>query len=66
MSIGDQKDWHEFNCGEEYELGYVKKLYTRPDDVYEWLKEACQDGTLNHSTHKEVYELLAQAGFTKK
>jgi len=66
MSKGDKKDWHEFNCNEGHELTYVKNLYTQPDEVYEFLKKACQNGRLNHSTHEEVHELLAQAGFTKK
>jgi hypothetical protein len=65
MSAGDKKDWDEFNCSEEYEFTYVKNLYTQPDEVYEWLQTACKSGILNHSTHKEVYILLAQAGFIK-
>ena len=65
MSKGDKKDWHEFNCNEEHEFIYVKNLYTKPDEVYQFLKEACQKGELNHFTHEEVYELLDRYGFKK-
>ncbi len=65
MSVGDKKDWHEFNCSQEHEFTYVKNLYTKPNAVYQWLKEACRNGALHDSTHEEVYSLLAQAGFVK-
>ncbi|HIP34260.1 MAG TPA: hypothetical protein EYG89_06050 [Bacteroidia bacterium] len=66
MSIGDKKDWNEFNCREEYEFTYVKNLYFRPSDVYDWLQKACDSRKLNHSTHGEIYKMLKDAGFTKK
>ena len=66
MSAGDKKDWHEFNCSQEHEFTYVKNLYVESDDVYQWLKKACQNGILHDATHGEIYSLLDQAGFTKK
>jgi len=66
MSTGDKKDWSEFNCSEEHEFTYVKNLYSTPNGVYDWLKEACDNGELNHSTHAEVYKMLKGAGFVKK
>ena len=65
MSTGDKKDWEEFNCSQEHEFTYVKNLYSNPSDVYDWLKEACGNEDLNHSTHKEIYEMLKNAGFVK-
>ena len=66
MSTGDKKDWEEFNCSQEHEFTYVKNLYSNPSDVYAWLKEACENEDLNHSTHKEIYEMLKNADFVKK
>ena len=66
MSTGDKKDWHEFNCSQEHEFNYVKDLYVTPNKVYDWLKRACNEGKLNHSTHEEVYEMLEKQGFVKK
>jgi len=65
MSIGDKKDWREFNCSQEHEFDYVKNLYSEPDKVYDWLKAACAKGKLNHSKHVEVYVMLKIAGFKK-
>lgn len=65
MSTGDEKDWNEFNCSQEHEFTYVKNLYSNSSDVYNWLKKACADGELNHSTHAEVYKMLKNAGFIK-
>jgi len=66
MSTGDKKDWNEFNCSQEHEFTYVKNLYSKPSDVYYWLKEACKNEKLNHSTHRKIYQMLKNAGFVKK
>jgi len=66
MSTGDKKDWKEFNCSEDHEFNYVKNLYSKPSAVYDWLKEACDNGKLNSSTHEEIYKMLENVGFIKK
>jgi len=65
MSIGDKKDWKEFNCSQDHEFIYVKNLYFESSEVYEWLKEKCENEELNHSSHGEIYDMLKEAGFTK-
>ncbi len=67
MSTGDEKDWELFNCSEQYEINYVKKLYTKPDAVETWIVKECKtDGKINNTTHAQLYAMLEAAGFTKK
>ena len=55
-----------FNCSEEHEFNYVAGLYKKTADVKAWLKDKCADGTINYTTHKEIYTMLDNAGFARK
>ena len=55
-----------FNCSEEHEHTYVSGLYVEKADVKQWLKDKCADGTICYTTHKELYKMLDDAGFTRK
>ena len=66
MSSDKKRDDKYFNCDEEYEFTYVASLYKEYDDVYNYLKDKCKDGTIKYNTHKEVYKMLEDAGYTKK
>ncbi len=65
MASDKKKDDEYFNCSEEHEFKYVSDLYIEEEDVYDFLKEKCANKTINYSTHKEVYVMLDDAGFTK-
>ncbi len=66
MSSDKKRDDKYFNCDEEHEFKYVSSLYLEEDEVYEYLKDKCDDGTIKYSTHKEVYKMLEDVGYTKK
>lgn len=53
-------DHKHFNCSEQYEHDYIVRQYkdTQRPKVRELLKKRCGDGTINYSTHNEVYELI--------
>lgn len=64
-----KSDWEYFNCSEGHEHDYVVSLYEAGDRdiVRDFLKEKCADGTINNSTHQDVYDLIESAlGITRK
>ena len=64
---GRPRDWKHFNCKEEHEDCYVSKLYGgNKDKVHDFLVEKCEDGTINYSTHDEVYDLIEEELGIKK
>jgi len=65
MASDKKRDDKFFNCDEEHEFKYVSSLYLE-DEVYEYLKDKCDDGTIIYCAHEEVYKMLEDAGFTKK
>lgn len=66
MTKDKAKDDEYFNCSQDHEHDYVKNLYKQSEEVGEWLKKKCADGTISYTTHKELYDMLKKAGFTKK
>ncbi len=68
MSLGDSKDWNEFNCNQEHELNYVLGLYKLQDRsaITQWIKNACKSNELNHTKYIVLYSKLEKAGFKKK
>jgi len=67
MSSGDKKDWELFNCSEQHEIDYVKNQYTDQDGVETWINKECKSGgKIKNTTHKALYTMLKDAGFTKK
>lgn len=52
------RDYKYFNCSEDHEVRYVAGLYEDSDKVHDFLQKKCGDGTINYSTHMEVYELI--------
>ena len=58
MARDKSRDDKFFNCSEEWEFKYVSELYDKNDEVYDYLKEKCDDGTISYSTHMEVYEII--------
>jgi len=66
MGLGDSKDWQLFNCSEQHEIDYVKKLFLEQDKVEAWIKKECKlGGKIYNTTHSELYKMLKDAGFTK-
>lgn len=55
-----KSDHKYFNCSEQHEHNYVVNQYDELDGhiVRDHLKEWCEDGTINNSTHQEVYDLI--------
>lgn len=47
-----------FNCSKESEVDYVAGNYDDSEEVKKFLHKKCEDGTINYSRHKEVYELI--------
>ena len=67
MSKDDKRDNDLFNCSQKHEIDYVKNQYSEPEKVKDWIKKECeQGGSINNTSHKELYEMLEEAGFTKK
>lgn len=59
MARDKTKDDKYFNCSEKHENDYVSSLYgNNKDSVSNFLVTACDDNTINYSTHMEVYELI--------
>ena len=58
MAKDKAKDDEYFNCSEEHEIDYVANLYEESQEVREFLEEKCGSEDIDHSTHKEVYELI--------
>lgn len=66
MVTNKKRDDEFFSCSEEYETNYVASLYSDSEKVKEFLKEQCESGNINYSTHKKVYELIKkELGFPK-
>ena len=60
------RDHKYFNCTQDdvySEVKYRIRKYKNPDEVEAFIKARCEDGTIKYSTHEEVKELLANAGF---
>ncbi|MFW5700257.1 MAG: hypothetical protein ACOCWM_01085 [Cyclobacteriaceae bacterium] len=51
-------DHSMFNCNQEHELRYVSGKYAQEQEVYNFLKKKCADGTIFHFTHQQVYDLI--------
>ncbi len=58
MARDKAKDDVYFNCSQEHELNYVANLYVSSNEVKQFLKRKCSDGTINYKTHYEVYTLI--------
>lgn len=58
MARDKKKDDLYFNCSQEHEFDYVSGLYANEGKVHKFLKEKCEDGTINYLTHLQVYELI--------
>ena len=60
------RDHKYFNCTQDdsyNELEYRIKKYKKPEEVKAFLKEKCEDGTINYDTHERVISLIDKAGF---
>ena len=58
MNKNNEKDWELFNCSEQHEINYVKKLYTEPVAVESWINEACKSGgRVNNTPHDVLYAI---------
>ncbi|MCF0171601.1 MAG: hypothetical protein HUJ87_13990 [Fusobacterium varium] len=55
-----KSDWKYFNCSEKHEHDYVVSLYPKEKQelVRSYLRHWCNIGTINNSTHEEVYALI--------
>lgn len=61
------KDYKLFNCSQDHEHNYVVSLYIDTKGVRAWLKKECKPGgKIKNTTHKELYEMLKNAGYEKK
>jgi hypothetical protein len=58
MARDKAKDDKYYNCGEDHERNYVSGLYANKSSVSNFLIKKCEDGSINYSTHTEVYELI--------
>ena len=58
MARDKSKDDKHFNCSQEHEFKYVSGLYEEKKEVYDYLKEKCDDDSISYSTHMEVYEMI--------
>lgn len=60
MARDKAKDDKLFNCSQEHERDYVADLYgsTRKNSVLTFLITGCNNNTIFHSTHMEVYKLI--------
>ena len=66
MNTGQSRDHKYFNCSEEHELNYVSSLYVEKEEVYDFLKESCENNNIHYSTHNEVYTLIkTELGYDK-
>jgi len=66
MSTGQSRDHKYFNCSEKHELNYVSSLYAEKEEVYNFLKESCENNDIHYSTHDEVYALIkTKLGYDK-
>jgi hypothetical protein len=57
-----KSDWEYFNCSEQHEHDYVVSQYEKLNGIIvrEYLEQWCEDGTIDNSTHKEVYDLIEE------
>jgi hypothetical protein len=60
------KEYEDFNCSEDHENKYVSDLYEEENKVSKFLKNGCEDGSINDTTHEKLYTMLYKEGFTKK
>jgi hypothetical protein len=58
MARDKARDDKYFSCSEQHEIDYVSGLYDESDEVREFLKKRCDDGTIHYSTNLEVYQLI--------
>ncbi len=55
-----------FNCSEDHAINYVAGLYEDTAGVKQWLKDKCENGTICYTTHADLYNMLEEAGYTRK
>lgn len=58
MTRDKAKDDKYFSCSQEHELNYVSGLYLYKATVKDFLIRKCNDNTIYHSTHYQVYQLI--------
>ena len=60
MARDKAKDDELFNCNQQYEIDYVAGLYGEKvkDEVKQFIKDGCEDGTIKDLTHAELYQLI--------
>lgn len=58
MERDKYKDDDLFMVTQDWDIKYVSSLYTEQDEVYNFLKKKCKDGTLRNHTNLLVYELI--------
>lgn len=60
MARDKEKDDKMFNCSQGYESDYVVGLYpmAHRSSIRAFISDSCQNGLIDNSTHKEVYELI--------
>lgn len=61
-----KSDHDFFNCSEAHEHDYVARLYEKQQEVKEELKKICTEKGSKNLTHKDLYEMLAKRGYTRK
>lgn len=47
-----------FNCSKKSEANYVAGHYKDSSGVKTFLKNKCEDGTINYSKHEDIYRLI--------
>lgn len=60
MARDKSKDDKLFNCSQDHEHDHVVGQYPKEyqDTIRDFLKKACRNNKIYHSTHKEVYDLI--------
>jgi hypothetical protein len=58
MSRDKFKDDDLFSCQQDWELRYIADLYADKQEVYNFLKGKCKNGTIHNFTYILVYELI--------
>lgn len=59
MTTGKARDDKFFNCSQDSERDYVKKLYAgHEQQIEDYIKEQCKVGKIHYTSHEKLYQMI--------
>ncbi|MGQ1784213.1 MULTISPECIES: hypothetical protein [unclassified Saccharicrinis] len=60
MARSKSNDKQVFSCKQPHQLNYFTHLYNKNEEVKEFLRRQCANGSLEKKTHLEVFKLIEE------